>query len=351
MLTRFGLPGNAVLKQAAITLGLEAAAVLGNRRFGLFNPGRGIIFTLHHVRPAQRDGFDPNAHLEITPDFLEDAILTGLECGFQPVALDDLPDYLADPSQTKPAMVFTLDDGYLDNAEHAMPVFERHSIPFTVFVATGFMDRIHAPWWETLQTLLNSARRFDFEAGEHRLSFDLQSDQDRVKAFRQIRTLISTHDEQEMVATLNATAERYGVNPFDYAAGDFMTAEGVSHLSRTRFARIGAHTVSHRNLRRLSARDVQDEMVASASRLEEIIGYRPKSFAYPYGFDAAVSQRDMDLARDCGFHVAVTTQPALLNTKSPARITGLPRVSLNGFYQKKRYVRALASGILFGFQR
>ena len=35
-------------------------------------------------------------------------------------------------------VAITFDDGYRDNLTHALPVLERHSFPFTIFVASGF---------------------------------------------------------------------------------------------------------------------------------------------------------------------------------------------------------------------
>jgi hypothetical protein len=43
----------------------------------------------------------------------------------------------------------------------------------------------------------------------------------------------------------------------------------------------------------------------------------------------------------------VTTQPGVLGPWSVERPTAIARVSLNGLYQKKRYVKALISGIPF----
>src|SRR5690606_3749665 len=83
------------LKRAVITGGLEAARLV--ERAGLMTAARGMgaIFTLHHVRPRTPQAFDPNAHLEITPEFLDAAIGQLAEAGYRFVPLAEMPAHIA----------------------------------------------------------------------------------------------------------------------------------------------------------------------------------------------------------------------------------------------------------------
>lgn len=351
MLTAFSKTAKTLVRRAAITGALEAANLFGSRRLGVADSGKGIIFTLHHVRPEKRLDFNPNAHLEITPEFLAQAIEVTLEGGYQPLQLEDLPEHLDDPNPEKPAVVFTLDDGYTNNLDFALPVFERFNVPFTVFVTSGFMDHSHAPWWETLVALLNHAPRLKFDFGSGPIEFDLSQKTVKQAALERIIAFAADSNEDDAVRILNETAIRHGLDPLEDAKGLIMCPDKTLALAQHPLARIGAHSVSHRNLRRLAVQDVEREMTQSADRIAEVVGYRPRSFAYPYGFNAAVSPREIDLARELGFKVAVTTRPGILKSDDTSKPTALPRVSLNGLYQKRRYVRALTSGIPFRFLR
>ena len=69
--------------------------------------------------------------------------------------------------------------------------------------------------------------------------------------------------------------------------------------------------------------------------------------AYPYGDRRSVSPKVAALSEWAGFRLAVTTRPGTLSERSLEHAQMLPRVSLNGFYQKPAHVSALASGIPF----
>ena len=59
------------LRNTVIRAGMEALYFSGAHI--LLRPifaGVGAIFMLHHVRPRRADAFQPNHHLEVTPDFL-----------------------------------------------------------------------------------------------------------------------------------------------------------------------------------------------------------------------------------------------------------------------------------------
>jgi peptidoglycan/xylan/chitin deacetylase (PgdA/CDA1 family) len=327
------------------------AAVLNVAHFasrtGLMASSRGLgaIFTLHHVRPAPDRIFGPNAHLEVTPEFLDAAITQLRADGYDFVRLEEVPARLGSAGE-KPFAVFTLDDGYHNNTEHALPVFERHGVPFTVFITRGFAERSHSLWWETLGELLPRLDRLEFDFGTGPEAVDLVSSRN-FASFDRFARFVWQHDEAEAVAAIDSLARRHGVDPLELTARLVMGPDELLRLIEHPLASLGAHTVSHRAISRLPEVEARAEMLHSADWLEALTGSRPTTFAFPYGMKQGVSARDMAIAAELGFSVAVTTQPGTLTEAALGTPTGLPRISLNGHFQKPKYVAALASGIPF----
>jgi peptidoglycan/xylan/chitin deacetylase (PgdA/CDA1 family) len=85
-------------------------------------------------------------------------------------------------------------------------------------------------------------------------------------------------------------------------------------------------------------------MEGGARRIEAKLGRRPLHFAYPVGNVAAASAREFAIAAEAGFKTAVTTRPGVLFPEHAKTLTALPRVSVNGEFQRLRYLDVLMSG-------
>jgi peptidoglycan/xylan/chitin deacetylase (PgdA/CDA1 family) len=336
-----------MLRNAAIRGGLEAVA-LGNA--GALWPsaaGRGVIFTLHHVRPDDPAPYQPNALLSVTPQFLDAAIEVSLQAGLVPVALEDLPDLLADPNDSRRFVCFTLDDGYRNNVEHAAPVFRRHGVPYTIFICKGFVERTRSLWWETAEALTRGKVVLEFDFGNGPETLAMGDVAEKQAAFERISSFVQTVDEDEAVARLDTAARENGIEPLSIVERLVMDQQELRDLALDPLARFGAHTLTHVNLKRIEAERLRREIAGSIEAVESYVGRKPASLAYPYGYATAVGEREFAAAAEAGLKIAVTTQPGVLGVANLKRPTAFNRVSLNGLYQRKRYVRALISGIPF----
>jgi peptidoglycan/xylan/chitin deacetylase (PgdA/CDA1 family) len=337
------------VKALLIRAGLEAISLSGAGRLMPSAAGRGVIFTLHHVRPVRAYDFEPNGLLSVTPEFLEQAIAAARQCGLHPVHLEDLPNLLAVCSDTRKFMCFTLDDGYRDNEKHAVPVFRKHGVPYTIFITPGFVERTRTMWWETAEELTRKVASFKFDFGRGLEMVECFSRREKFRAFERLANYVESTDEDDAVANIDLVAKSVGIDPLGIVDREIMTAAELQSLSVDPLARLGAHTVTHPNLARVSEHRLMQELEQSAARVAGYRGQKPKSFCYPYGGRHAVGVRETRAATATGFTIAVTTQPGVLSAESLERPTELPRVSLNGHYQRSRYVRALASGLPFKF--
>ena len=69
-----------------------------------------------------------------------DLICGWIRYWFNVLPLDEAAARLKERTLPPRAMAITFDDGYEDNASVALPVLQRHGLPATFFVATGFLD-------------------------------------------------------------------------------------------------------------------------------------------------------------------------------------------------------------------
>lgn len=236
----------------------------------------------------------------------------------------------------------TFDDGYADNLHDAVPILERHGAPATIFIATGFLDRPHY-WWDRLAALV-----LDSDADPEDLVVAAQ----RHGLFDRTYSTLATADREALHAALYESLvgrsladidaiidEMLPLAPggIDVADARPMTTDELRRLATHPLITIGVHTVDHRRLTWLDARQAMSEIVAGDRRLNDLLGPGRRSLAYPYG-DAGWSTAR--LARRAGFDHAVTTVPAWTAMTDNPRL--LPRLHVPDI-DGDRFARWLAA--------
>jgi hypothetical protein len=116
--------------------------------------GVGVILTLHNVRPPRLDRFQPNRLLEVNPAFFERVIRRLRRSGADLISLDEMHRRMTHHDFSKRFVCITFDDGYRDTRDFAYPVLKKYEVPFAVYVATGFADRVGEMWWLALEAVI-----------------------------------------------------------------------------------------------------------------------------------------------------------------------------------------------------
>ena len=316
-----------------------------------------IILMYHAVMNVETDPWG----LRVRPrNFFEHMAV--LRAHAFPMSLVDLHAAI-DAGKVPPrAVVVTFDDGYANNLHHARPAMQRHRVPGTVFVASGYIGAPQEDWWDELDRLIlhspklpdpvrltSDGTQHDFPLNDaaafsglrrwrtrhwfaweqpptprHRAFLDIwkklhgaPSVESRGQAMQQLRLQAgasadgrSTHrcctlDELHQLAGRNGKAANDGADLIE----------------------IGAHTVHHPSLGHLSVPEQRREIFESKATLENIIQKPVTSFCYPYGkpehqdytADTISLLREAGFSRACA-NVQVPLRPTTDLYQLPRRV-------------------------------
>jgi peptidoglycan/xylan/chitin deacetylase (PgdA/CDA1 family) len=334
------------LKRAIIRSGLEALYVMrAHRWLGAACGGAGVILTLHHVRPATAEPFQPSRAFEITPEFLEATLGLLRRHGLEAVSLDEMAERLRRGGGGRRMVCLTFDDGYRDNLEWAYPILKRHGIPFTIYVTSGVPDRQPCLWWRTVEKVVAAVPEIDLTVGGKSRPLVCRTTAEKYAAVAEVhRMLRALADETRLREAVSRLAGQAVVDECSPARELGLSWKELRELAADPLVTIGAHTVSHPLLRNLPASEARREMEEGATRIRDMLGVAAVHMSYPFGDAAAAGPREFALARELGFATAVTTRPGMLRAEYGGDLWALPRISLAGDMQRLRYLDVLISG-------
>lgn len=144
--------------------------------------------------------------------------------------------------KNKKYVIITFDDGYKDNLKNALPILKKYNMKMVLFLITSETYNK----WDT-----------DVEDREKEKKFNL------------------------------------------------MTKEEVKELLASGLIEIGGHTTKHLDMPNVDLKTIEEDLNVSNKILEEITGYKPISFAYPWGRSTKEAR---DVVKKVGYKFAVSTE-------------------------------------------
>lgn len=332
------------------TLGLfvKTEGVLSQPLLG----GLGHIFMLHRVLPAAlREEWDINRSLAITPEFLERTVQWFLGRGYRFVSLDEVHGILLSGKKPKHRFVcLTLDDGYRDNLEHGLPVFQRLEVPVTIYVTNGFPNGTAIPWWYLLEEAVSRPGEMELGGRHYSWADTAQGRAVYPDIRRAIRQLPRTGHRQALLTAFGKSDGEVTALCQQLA----LSWDEVRQLSQEPLVTIGAHTMNHLSLSALTDEELRAEVLESKAELERHIGHEVHHFAYPFGGTADAHHREYAMVAQMGFRTATLNVPGNVFMQQRSHMECLPRMGLSDSTTQER-LGHISNGILHfsnhGFSR
>jgi len=312
-----------------------------------FTRGIGAIFVLHHVSAEKPGRFEPNRIRKVAPQFLELVIRQVRQSGFEIVSLDEAHFRLIEGDYGKPFVCFTFDDGYRDNLEHAYPIFKQHRLPFAVYIPTDYADGRGDLWWLALEKVISQVDTLTLKMDGTLRRLRCSTPAEKDTTFHTVYWWLRSIDEVDARGTVRELCDGIDFDADSLSTDLMMSWAEIRQLAADPLVTIGGHTRRHYALARLTLAEAHAEIEKSVRRIEQETGKPCRHFSYPYGDAASAGPREFALVKELGLRTGVTTRNGLIHPRHALELAALPRISLNGDYQKPRYVKVLLSGAPF----
>jgi peptidoglycan/xylan/chitin deacetylase (PgdA/CDA1 family) len=258
------------------------------------------ILIFHRVLPVP----DPLFPKEVDSERF-DQMMAMVRKAFNVLPLAQAVRLLGESRLPNRALAITFDDGYADNHEIALPILQRHALPATFFVATGFLDGGRM-WNDTVIECIRRTTRSSIDVEELGVvALQTGSIAQRIAAISRLIPLIKYQDLAGREAALQALRQSCG-NP-DLSNTLMMRSAQVRLLHKAGME-IGAHTVNHPILTALPDDEARREIAQGRDALQQLTQSAVLTLAFPNGRPGTdYDQRHTAMARELGFQQAVST--------------------------------------------
>jgi peptidoglycan/xylan/chitin deacetylase (PgdA/CDA1 family) len=201
--------------------------------------------------------------------------------------------------------VITFDDGYRDNYQFAAPLLAEYNLPATIFITYNAIQTGHFGWGIFDRTLLTTTSQL-LDLQQFGLDkYSLADQAARELAVVTLHRLLKKKPDVEKRSVVEHVIANYGND----SVGEriMMNWEEVSALADSGLVTIGAHTISHPILSRVSESQARYEIIEGKHLIEQKLGQAVDYFAYPNGQPEDIGLDVVALVKEAGYLAASTT--------------------------------------------
>jgi peptidoglycan/xylan/chitin deacetylase (PgdA/CDA1 family) len=276
------------------------------------------IIMLHNVKKKVSNVIGPISDYAVTEKQLEYFIVSRKNW------LKISPSDLCSTPKEKKAFLLTFDDGYLDNLTSALPILERYNIPCIIFCTTGFINGSIYPYEVELAEIIEYYKHLKIGENKGEVSIDNCSKKNEIYQKLRIPLKRKSHDKRDTFMKNLAKANNYDRKEFQKE--QFLSWNNIRDLSEHPLITIGAHTIHHEQLSKLSLLEAYNEISGSKKAIESIINKRVEYFSYPYGANSFFIR---NLFRMTGFKYAFSTRDKHIRNFNEVNRTDIPRTGIS----------------------
>jgi len=249
------------------------------------------ILAYHRVEELKNEElypYDPDL-ISVTPAEFEWQ-MEYVKQHLNPISLSELVEYVKGKIKLPPRpIVITFDDGFDDNYRCAYPILKNKSMPATIFLSTGYMGSKETFWYDQLVYDVCSAKvlKINVAGMDIKINRNDSLEIKREKAYEILEVVkkVSNAERLKVVERIGAMCtsnrkqeEREKSLPLTWEQVKEMSHNGIEY---------GSHTVTHPIMSNLDANDLENELVNSKNRIEEMTGKSVETIAYPVGMPYA----------------------------------------------------------------
>src|SRR5262245_6526405 len=249
------------------------------------------------------------------PSAVFESHMAYLARSYRVMMVEDLVESMRRGAVPRNAIALTFDDGYRDNLTHAAPILARYGLPATIFLTTGLIGTGVVSWFDPVAMAFKTTTA-ESVAAPWGAWLPLRGAGDRLAALKATLTYFKGLGEAEFGRRLDGLLEALVPSDRGGCKGLMLDWDEVHALRGLGFS-IGAHTVTHPILSRVSEERARIEIRDSRRMIESACGVAPRAFAYPNGKAQDYTDVVQRLIGDAGYTCALTSRFGLNTRRTP----------------------------------